>query len=169
MNCIRVFFWATLFGLLLLCTLSSSATSQEKQLAQLATYRGMFVVKQGTTSDPSLTVDLVREVSGVAANKKISNHNRTLRVFLKDDEHHVSRVVIESAKPHLFYQLNGNYAVSSETATLGWNSETHLSFEGVSSSGYPTWFDLNIRDLIIHEEIISGFLPANQERVINPD
>lgn len=165
----RVFVWVILFGTLLLYVLHSPATSQEKQLAQLATYRGMFVVKQGTTSDPSLTVDLVREMSGVAAHKKIPNHNRTLRVFLKDDEHHVSRVLIESAKPHLFYQLNGNYAVSPETTALGWNSETHMSFEGVNSSGYPTWFDLNIRDLTIHEEIISGLLPADQERVIDLD
>ncbi len=111
----------------------------------------MFSVKLGTTSDPFLSLASSTEVDLRTQEKKFSNRNRTLRAYLMKQKGGIVRLAFESAKPHAFFQLTGNYAVSPETVGIVWKDNSMVSFDGVNTKGLPTHFEFRLNDLEMKE------------------
>ena len=131
------------------------SSSGEIARAHLLLYRNEFLVKLGTTTDKSIFLSTSVPAHLTTAEKKISNRNRTFRAYIMRDVSGVSRVAIESAKPHGFFQLSGNYAVSPETVGLTWSGNAMISFDGVNSGGEPTRFVLGVNDLVLRQTALT--------------
>ena len=135
----------------------------------LTSYRQMFSVNLGTTTDESISLDPHFPVHLLSFEKNIANHNRTFRIFLTKGTGDVSRIMLESAKPNKYYELNGRYAVSPETANLKWVNSNTLSFDGVNLAGMPTHFELRLNDLRMKESSLTHLSMQPFAQITGPD
>ena len=165
----RAYFLLSFLIIVVLCTFQYISSSGEIARAHLLSYRNEFLVKLGTTTDKSIFLSSSVPVHLTTAEKKISNHNRTFRAYIVRDVSGVSRVAFESAKPHGFFQLNGNYAVSPETVGIVWMNNSTVSFDGVNAEGIPTRFELRLSNREIKETVLSKLSVRHQAPVIDAD
>lgn len=121
----------------------------------LTLHRDKFHVEPRTSIDNEFTLTPCSDVQLPLANKWISNHNRTMRMFpTKTDNTHETVIVIQQAYKHQCFMLHAVNALEKATQ-LHWSAPTVISFESSAVLSYPIGYELDLRTLLYQNSTIS--------------
>jgi hypothetical protein len=110
------------------------------------TANNLQLVRVGFSEDGLLRVSPEPTPPVVSPRLKLGNHQRTLRVFLASGGHDASvRLFVEQARPHQFFEISGEFSLANAPGALYWEDEILLRFLGVSASGVPSVFKVDLR------------------------
>ncbi len=123
------------------------ARAEASSIATLQNYRDMFAVKQGSSVDGGVHVDISPQVNNVSNNMKVPNHVRNLRVFASHDAQKIPVLYLEQSKPHVFYTVRGPFEVPFNKNVFKWTDQATLSFSATGTDDIYQKYTINMHTL----------------------
>ena len=112
----------------------------------LQRYHETFLVKQGVSSDGTITIISIPDLNISSAQKTFSNSTRNLRAFVLPDPSGEMRLYLEKAKPHGYFMVIGEFVISPAITVPSWVKTNVLRFQA-DSNGTLTTFEINVSEL----------------------